>query len=251
MKDYSYNLSGKTALVTGGSRGIGEQVVRDLVYAGCNVIFTYSSSRGKSEALKKELLKIESSSVTCIKVDFTDEKEVNNLLDYLDQLGKVDYLINNAGIVRDKPMHLLENSDWDDVLAVNLTAVYKVTKRLIRKMAMTKGSIVNITSISGIIGNAGQTNYSASKAGLIGLTKSLSKELGPLGIRVNCIAPGYVTTDLSLASITNSKKFKKQKDISLRRYGNTTEISSCVLFLLSEASSYITGQTLIPDGGLI
>ncbi|CAG9623401.1 3-oxoacyl-ACP reductase FabG [Sutcliffiella rhizosphaerae] len=248
--NYSYNFQGKVAVVIGGSRGIGAQIVKDLCKAGCKVFFTYSSSKTEARLLSNEINKKEDHIVKALKLDLLNKDDLISFQTEMEKIPKVDYLINNAGIVRDAPMYKLQLHDWEEVITVNLTGAYKIIKPFIRRLAHTKGSIVNVSSISGLMGNPGQTNYSASKAGLIGLTKSLSKEIAPLGVRVNCVAPGYIETELTSRTINDKEKIKVKKLIPIKRYGKSYEVSSCVLFLLSEASTYITGQTIILDGGL-
>ncbi|WP_077702815.1 SDR family NAD(P)-dependent oxidoreductase [Virgibacillus dokdonensis] len=247
MNDFSFDFKGKTALVTGGTRGIGEQLVYDLVESGCNVIFTYSQSKSKAIEMVLELTKTTAVSIRCLKVDFTKNTEIDELMIFLKSIDKIDFLVNNVGVIHDKPLMYLSNSDWNNVLAVNLTIPFILSRELSRKLAVNKGAIVNLSSISGVMGKEGQSNYAASKAGIIGFTKSISKELGPMGVRVNSVAPGYILTEMTEDKI----KDRVIKEISLRRIGHTHEISSIIMFLLSSASSYITGKVIVPDGGII
>ncbi|GKS10745.1 3-ketoacyl-ACP reductase [Paenibacillus chitinolyticus] len=249
MATMTYSFAGKTILVTGGSRGIGRAVVKQLASAGARVVFTYSKDREAAETLLNETGN-DSSRVSCVQADFTDRLAVARMIANLLEEGPVHGVVNNAGILRDTPMYRMADEQWDTVLQVNLTSLHIILKNLIRPLAASRGSVVNLSSVTGIAGAAGQTNYAASKAGVIGLTKALAKEAGPLGIRVNAVAPGFIGTDM-LESIPARRKRDLEKDIPLRRLGTPEEAASAVLFLLSEEASYINGAVLVVDGGLL
>ncbi|MCK6259440.1 3-oxoacyl-ACP reductase FabG [Fictibacillus sp. KIGAM418] len=247
---YLTDLVNKTALVTGGSRGIGREIVTQLVKNKINVIFTYNNGVDQAEALVDEL-KNEGVVLRAIRCNLEEKSDLDHLIDFLSELPmKLDFLINNAGFTMDQPFLKMKDEEWEKVLQVNLTAASYLTRRLLRTLLVQKGAIVNITSISGLIGTKGQVNYSASKAGMIGLTKSLSREIGRLGVRVNCVAPGYIKTDM-LNGIPKDKWDKIQKEIPLNRIGESEDVAHMVLYLLSSYSSYITGQVITIDGGLI
>ncbi|MGN7401930.1 3-oxoacyl-ACP reductase FabG [Cytobacillus praedii] len=249
MSQIKWNFTNKKAIVTGGSRGIGREIVKMLAYAGANVLFTYSKNKESAESLVKELNQYH---VVPIQCDFSSQEDINILINIINTLGfdKLDYLVNNVGTTKDTYLHKMTQNEWDSVLQVNLSATFQLTKALTLPLIYNKGSIVNITSVTGIAGMAGQANYAASKAGLIGLTKSLAKEVGRFGLRVNALAPGYIETDMT-TNIDEAEKKVVRDSISLRRMGTTKEIANTALFLLSEDSSYTTGQVFIVDGGLI
>ncbi|SEF87329.1 SDR family NAD(P)-dependent oxidoreductase [Paenibacillus sp. UNC499MF] len=249
MATTTYSFAGKTILVTGGSRGIGRAVVKQLASAGARVVFTYSKDRQAAESLLDETGR-DLSRVSCVQADFTDRLAVAGMVGKLLEEGPVDGVVNNAGILQDTPMYRMTDEQWDTVLQVNLTSLYVILKALIRPLAASGGSVVNLSSVTGLAGAAGQTNYAASKAGVIGLTKALAKEAGPLGIRVNAVAPGFIGTDM-LESVPVRRKRNLEKDIPLRRLGTPEEAASAVLFLLSDAASYVNGAVLVVDGGLL
>ncbi|MEH6989584.1 3-oxoacyl-ACP reductase FabG [Cytobacillus firmus] len=245
----TYNFENKIALVTGGSRGIGRGIVKQLSQAGCRVFFTYKNSKTSADELVDEC-KNYKGDVTAYYCDHSKFDSIDELYDLLQKEGPIDYLINNAGITKDKPLYKLNTEDILSVLQINLVSSIYICKKFIRHLLVTKGSIINISSVAGITGIAGQTNYASSKGGLNAFTKSLSKELGRSGVRVNTIAPGYINTDMTSKF---SKEHIKQtcKSISLNRFGEAEEVAKTALFLLSSESAYITGQTIIVDGGLI
>lgn len=243
-------LKGKTALITGGSRGIGEAIVRKFVEEGTNVAFTYHSSSQKSDALVEELgggeIKIKA-----YKSDAADFDQAEALTKaVLEEFGQVDILINNAGITKDNLMLRMSADQWDSVITTNLKSVFNLTKHLIRPMMKNRGgSIINMSSIVGITGNAGQANYSASKAGIIGFTKSIAKEMGSRNIRCNAIAPGFIETDMT-DQLDEKTKEAYLNNIPLKRLGKAEEIADVCVFLGSDKSSYISGQVLSVCGGL-
>ncbi len=245
-------LKGKKILVTGGSRGIGTAIVRRAMQEGADVAFTYLHSMDEAHLLASEL-SASYSSQRCLSIecDVTDmqamETAVKNLIS---EFGAIDGLVNNAGITRDVVFARMSRAQWDGVLNTNLGSVYNATKPLILQMVKQRGgSIVNITSVAAIYGNNGQTNYSASKAGIIGFTKSLSAEVSPQNIRVNAVAPGYINTDMLGVLDPDTLAYIKSR-ISMRRLGNVDDIAPMVCFLLSDNAGYITGQIIQIDGGI-
>lgn len=244
-------LENKVAIVTGGSRGIGEGIVLKLAESGANIAFTYVSSDEKAKALedKVQTLGVKAKAYKSNAADFSDcEKVVNEMLK---DFGTVDVLVNNAGISKDNLLLRLSHEQWDDVMATNLKSVYNMTKQVIRPMMKARsGSIINMSSIVGMKGNAGQSSYAASKAGIIGFTKSVAAELGSRNIRCNAIAPGFVETDMTqyLKEGDAGKAFLEK--IPLGRFGSTDEIANVTLFLASDMSSYVTGQVISVCGGL-
>ncbi|MFD2673305.1 SDR family NAD(P)-dependent oxidoreductase [Marinicrinis sediminis] len=245
MKQTQWNFSNQSAIVTGGSRGIGAAVVKGLADAGAEVLFTYSHDE---QAAMRLIEQCGTSRVTAAKVDFTDPGDMEAFLNQLTD-RKVDCVVNNAGLLRDGPLYKMKEAHWQHVFQVNVEALFAVCKKLIPALAISEGRIVNISSVSGISGTAGQVNYSTAKAGVIGFTKSLAREIGPLGIRVNAVAPGFVETDM-LLTIQPQKRKSLYRDVPLRRLGKPEEIASTVLFLLSDAASYMTGSIVVADGGL-
>lgn len=243
-------LKGKTALITGGSRGIGEAIVRKFVEEGANVAFTYHSSSQKSDALVEELGGGEVK-IKAYKSDAADFDQAEALTKaVLEEFGQVDILINNAGITKDNLMLRMSADQWDSVITTNLKSVFNLTKHLIRPMMKNRGgSIINMSSIVGITGNAGQANYSASKAGIIGFTKSIAKEMGSRNIRCNAIAPGFIETDMT-DQLDEKTKEAYLNNIPLKRLGKAEEIADVCVFLGSDKSSYISGQVLSVCGGL-
>ena len=243
-------MSNKTAIVTGGTRGIGKAIVLELAKSGCNVAFNYS----KSDDLANELVKeIEALGVKAMarKADVSDFESAKDMIkEVKDEFGQIDYLVNNAGITRDKLLAMMKEDDWDDVININLKSVYNFSKAVIMTMIKQKnGKILNITSVSGIAGVAGQTNYSASKAGMIGFTKALAKEVGKAKINVNAIACGFIETDMT-SELPDEYKKKMTDMTALKRFGTTDDVAKVAKFLLSDDANYVTGQVLSLDGGL-
>lgn len=243
-------LQGKTALVTGGSRGIGAAIVRAFAEAGANVAFTYLSSAEAAEALAAECAR-NGVTVKAYRSDAADFGQAAELVEaVLADFGRIDAVVNNAGITRDNLLLRMGEADWDTVLQTNLKSVFNVTKAVTRPMLKQRGgSIINMTSIVGMIGQAGQANYAASKAGIIGFTKSVAKELGSRNIRCNAIAPGFIETDMTDALPEDTKKAYFGQ-IPLGRFGKPEEIASVVLFLASDQSAYLSGQVLSVCGAL-
>jgi 3-oxoacyl-[acyl-carrier protein] reductase len=244
------NLAGKVALVTGGSRGIGKAIVRTFAEAGAKVAFTYRSSGAAAEAFKDELTG-RGFTVLAFQSDATSFKDAAAVVEaVVAQLGRLDVLVNNAGITKDTLLLRMTEEDWDTVIGTNLKGVFNFTKAAIRPMiSQRSGQIINISSIVGITGNAGQANYAASKAGIIGFTKSVAKELGSRNIQVNVVAPGYVDTDMT-GVLTPDQKKTLTDMIPLKRTARPEDIASVVRFLASGEAGYMTGQTLRVDGGM-
>jgi len=240
----------RVAIVTGGSRGIGEGIVRRLCADGYRVHATYRSNQERAEAIAKEI-EAAGGSVVFRNADVSQEESAQKLIDaVVEQDGRVDALVNNAGITRDGLIMRMSAEDWNDVIQTNLTGVFYLCKAVSRVMMRQRvGRIVNLGSIVGLSGNAGQVNYSSAKAGLVGLTKSLAKELASRNVLVNCVAPGYVDTDMT-QKLTEEQRKAFTEFIPLGRSASVEEISGVISFLLSHDASYITGQVINVDGGL-
>ena len=241
-------LSGKVALVTGASRGIGKAIAISLGKLGAEVIVNYSASDASAEEVVKSINEKGGSSYK-LKFDVSDEESVNTAISQIIRdSGKIDILINNAGITRDGLLMRMKESQWDEVINTNLKGVFLCTKNVSKFMIKQRsGKIINITSIVGLIGNPGQANYSASKAGVIGFTKTCAKEFASRGIKVNAIAPGFIETEMT----ENLRTDDLLKMIPLGKLGSADQIASLVDFLVSsDASEYITGQTISIDGGM-
>lgn len=243
-------LKGKIALVTGGTRGIGREIALGLAYEGANIAITYTSNEEKALAVVEEI-KATGVNAIAVKSNVVDNDQVLNMVKEVEgQLGTIDILVNNAGITKDNLIIRMSEEDWDSVLDVNLKGVFLCTKAVTRAMMKKRyGKIINISSVVGVGGNAGQGNYSASKAGVIGFTKSMAKELASRGIRVNAIAPGFIQTDMTDV-LKEEVKEAMISNIPLNSFGQPKDIANLVVFLASEKSDYITGQIIKVDGGM-
>ncbi|HOQ39541.1 MAG TPA: 3-oxoacyl-ACP reductase FabG [Fervidobacterium sp.] len=231
------NLNGKVAIVTGASGGIGKCIVKELLSEGCTVVgFNYvqdSDLNGYTEYI----------------VDITNREQVQDAIKHvIDKFGRIDVLINNAGITKDNLVYRMSYEDWDSVITTNLTGAFNMVKACIRELVKNEGVVINLSSIVGLEGNVGQANYSASKAGLVGLTKSLAKEFGRKNVRVNAIAPGFVETPMT-EKLPDAMKKATIERIALRRFGRPEEVAKLVKYLVTDGT-YITGQVIIIDGGI-
>lgn len=244
-------LSGKTAIITGGSRGIGKGIAEVFAQQGANVAFTYSSSAEAAKALEARLQSF-GVKAKAYQSDAANFEQCETLVDeVLKEFGNIDILINNAGITKDTLLMRMTEADFDKVIEVNLKSVFNMTKAVQKIMLkQRRGSIINMSSVVGVQGNAGQTNYAASKAGILGFTKSVALELGSRNIRCNAIAPGFIETEMT-AKLSPEIVEGWRNAIPLKRGGQPEDIANVCVFLASEMSSYITGQTLRVDGGMI
>ena len=243
-------LEGKVALITGGTRGIGKGIVEEFVAQGARVAFTYAGSVERARALEDELSS--KSMVKSYQSDASDFDAAHQLIDQvLADFGQIDILVNNAGITRDNLMLRMSKEDWDTIIKVNLDSVFNLTKAVIKPMMKARsGSIINMTSVVGIKGNAGQANYAASKAGVIGFSKSLAIELGSRNIRCNAVAPGFIETEMT-AALDEKTVQGWAEQIPLKRAGKPSDVASACVFLASDMARYITGQVINVDGGML
>ena len=241
----------KVVLVTGGSRGIGKEVAEVYADNGYDVVINYVSDKTDVEGLKKEF---EEKGVKCllVKGDVSKAEDVQNMVEEaIKEFGKIDVLVNNAGITRDTLLMRMSEEDFDKVIEINLKGTYLVTKAVTKYMMKKRqGSIINLASVVGVVGNAGQCNYSASKAGIIGFTKSVAKELASRNIRANAVAPGFIATDMT-SVLSDSVKENINAQIPLKRMGTAKEVAEVIYFLGSDKSSYVTGQVINIDGGMV
>ncbi len=244
------SLKDRVVLVTGGSRGIGKAIVEKAAGAGARVAFTYLKANDEAGFLEKQLT-AQGASICPVKADVRDFEAMQSVISKIvERFGRLDALVNNAGVVRDKALMMMSPEDWRDVIDTNLTGTFNVCRAaIITLMKQRFGRIVNITSVAGIAGMAGQVNYSASKAGIIGLTKSLAKEVAAYNITVNAVAPGFIESDMT-KDVAAKKKDELVKQIPLGRFGQTSEVAQLVTYLLSDEAAYITGQVMVMDGGL-
>ena len=244
-------LDGKTAIVTGASRGIGRGIAEEFAKQGANVAFTYSSSEGPAKALEEELnaLGVKAKAYKSDAADFSAAQELADQV--LKEFGSIDILVNNAGITKDNLLMRMSEQDFDKVIEVNLKSIFNMIKAVQRTMLKQRsGSIINMSSVVGVKGNAGQTNYAASKAGIIGFSKSVALELGSRNIRSNVVAPGFIETEMTGA--LDEKVVQAWRDaIPLKRGGTPEDIANACVFLASDMSSYVTGQVLQVDGGML
>ncbi len=249
MNDEGTSEKVKTALVTGGSGDLGHAICRRLAREKMKVWVHYFRNQARAEAVVEEIKKSKGDACIC-QADLTDSEQTNEMIKTIVKKdGAIDILVNNAGETKDSLFVFMQEANWDGILTANLKPAFLCSKAVIRKMIKKKsGGIINISSVSGVIGSPGQCNYSAAKAGLIGMTKSLARELGPFGIRVNAVAPGLIKSALA-AALPKEAEENIIKMTSLGRIGTPEEVAEVVAFLALPASSYITGQTLIVDGG--
>lgn len=245
------SLEGKTALITGASRGIGRSIALTLAKAGANIVFT-STSRNENVISIEEELKSMNVGVMYFECNVADNSRAVEIVnETVKTFSRIDILVNNAGIVKDTLLMRMSEEQWDDVISVNLKSVYNYTKAVASVMMKQRcGSIINVSSVVGESGNAGQTNYSASKAGIIGFTKSVAKELGSRNIRCNAVAPGFIETDMTSALSEDARKAVLEK-IPLKRLGTPNDVANTVAFLASDMSAYISGQVINVCGALL
>ncbi len=244
-------LEGKTAIITGASRGIGRGIAQVFAQHGANVAFTYSSSVDAAKALEEELntYGIKAKGYQSNAADFEQSQQLAS--DVMAEFGSIDILINNAGITKDNLLMRISEEDFDKVIQVNLKSVFNMTKAVQRTMLkQRKGSIINMSSVVGVKGNAGQSNYAASKAGILGFTKSVALELGSRNIRCNAIAPGFIETEMT-AKLDEKVVQSWRDNIPLKRGGSPDDVANACVFLASDMSAYITGQVLNVDGGML
>lgn len=244
------DLNGKVALVTGAGRGIGREIALTLAGYGATVIVNYNGSEEKAEEVVGKIKEAggKAEAIRCNVAEFDRSKELIDQV--IKSYGKLDILVNNAGITRDNLIMKMSEADFDDVIAVNLKGAFNCIRHASRQMLKQRGGrIINISSVSGVMGNAGQANYCASKAGIIGLTKSVARELGSHGITSNCVAPGFIKTEMTDV-LSEDVKQSMGEQIPLKRFGETRDIAEAVAFLASDSASYITGQVLQVDGGM-
>ena len=241
----------KYVLITGASRGIGAEIAKRFAQAGANIVVNYSGSQEKAEAVVASI-KENGGEAIAVKANVSDAESVKAMVEEaMAAFGSVDILVNNAGITRDNLMMRMKDDEWDDVINTNLKGVFVCTKAVTRQMMKQRsGRIVNIASIVGVMGNAGQANYVASKAGVIGLTKTTARELASRGITANAVAPGFITTDMTDA-LNDEIQQSMMAQIPLGRFGKPEEVAKAALFLASDEASYMTGQTLHLDGGMV
>ncbi len=244
-------LENKTAIITGATRGIGRGIAVEFAKQGANVAFTYSSSVDAAKALENELIElgVKAKGYQSNAADFDAAQELAKTV--LEEFGTIDVLVNNAGITKDNLLMRISEDDFDKVIQVNLKSVFNLTKAVIRPMMkQRKGSIINMSSVVGLKGNAGQANYAASKAGILGFSKSVALELGSRNIRSNVVAPGFIETEMT-AKLDEKVVEGWRNEIPLKRGGSPEDIANACVFLASDMSAYITGQTLSVDGGML
>jgi len=246
----SQRLEGKSALVTGASRGIGAGIAKRLAAEGAAVAVNYSGSKAAADAVVTEI-EAAGGRAVALQADVSDPAACTALVEAaIEHFGALDIVVNNAGIARDGLMVRMSDEDWSAVISTNLSSVFSITRAVARPfMKQRSGCIINITSVIGLVGNAGQANYAAAKAGVIGLTKSAARELAPRGVRVNAIAPGFIATDMT-DELPEAVREAAKHQIALREFGTVEDIASAVAFFASDDARYVTGQTLAVDGGM-
>jgi len=243
-------LKDKAAIVTGAARGIGRAIALELAKEGCDVAFTYLKSSKEAQELCAEIEKTGRKALA-LQIDVRDFDKSKEMVEKAKQeFGRLDILVNNAGVTRDKALMMMTKDDWQEVIDTNLTGTFNASRNaIITFLKQKSGSIVNVSSVSGVAGLSRQVNYAASKAGIIGFTKSLAKEVAAYNIRVNAVAPGFIETDM-LSGLKEEYKDELKKKVPLARFGKPEEVAAAVKFLLSDEAGFITGQTIIIDGGL-
>ncbi len=241
----------KVALITGGSRGIGKKVAEEFAKHGYDLVINYVSDNTNLEELENDFKSLGAKALF-VKTDVTNFEDCSNMVNKaIEEYGRIDVLVNNAGITKDSLLIRMKEEDFDKVININLKGTFNVTKNVVPFMIKQKeGKIINISSVVGVVGNAGQANYSASKAGIIGFTKTLAKELASRNIRVNAVAPGFIQTDMT-SVLKDSVKENINNQIPLKRMGTAEEVANVVYFLAEDVSSYITGQVINVDGGMV
>lgn len=244
-------LKGKNAIITGASRGIGREIALTLAENGANIVINYRNYNNEIEALVKDI-EAKGVKIVTVKCDVSNFEEVENLIsEAKEKLGSIDILVNNAGITKDGLLMRMKQEDFESVLDVNLKGVFNTTKLITPIMMKQRtGKIINISSVVGLVGNAGQCNYAASKAGVIGFSKSIARELAPRGVNINVVAPGYIDTDMT-NGLSDKVKESILQTIPMKKMGSTKDVANLVLFLSSGLSNYITGQVINVDGGMV
>ena len=244
-------LKGKNAIITGASRGIGREIALTLAENGANIVINYRNYNNEIEALVKDI-EAKGVKIVTVKCDVSNFEEVENLIsEATEKLGSIDILVNNAGITKDGLLMRMKQEDFESVLDVNLKGVFNTTKLITPIMMKQRtGKIINISSVVGLVGNAGQCNYAASKAGVIGFSKSIARELAPRGVNINVVAPGYIDTDMT-NGLSDKVKESILQTIPMKKMGSTKDVANLVLFLSSGLSDYITGQVINVDGGMV
>ena len=243
-------LNGKIAVVTGASRGIGREIAMTLAAKGAAVIVNYNGSAARGEEVVKEI-QAAGGQAEAVQCNVSDFEKAAELMDYVvKQYGRIDILVNNAGITRDNLLMKMSEEDFDAVISTNLKGTFNCIRHISRQMLKQRsGRIINISSVSGVLGNVGQANYSASKAGVIGLTKTVAREMASRGITANAVAPGFIDTEMT-AVLSDAVKAAAQEQIPMKHFGTTKDIANTVAFLASDEAGYITGQVISVDGGM-